>query len=88
MLRPNSQPLTGFETGWPASNPSTRFEAAARVVSASFDRTILPRPFFTRVLDRSVSYIASLGPRPFLYVPMRMRRERGGAGKKGSGDTA
>ena len=55
MLRPNSQPLTGFETGRPALNPSTRFEAGARVVSTSFDRTILPRPFFTHVLDRSVS---------------------------------
>ena len=51
MLRPNSQPLTSFETG----RPSTRFEAGARVFSTSFDRTILPRPFFTRVLDRSVS---------------------------------
>ena len=38
MLRPNSQPRNGFETGRPASNPSTRFEAGARVVSASLAR--------------------------------------------------
>ena len=30
----------------------------------------------------------SLGPRPFLYVDLCACRERGGAGKTGSGDTA
>ena len=31
MLRPDSQPLTGFEAGRPALKPSTRFEAGTRV---------------------------------------------------------
>ena len=76
MLRPNSQPLTGFESGRPASNPSTRFEAGARVVSASFDRTILPRPFFTRVLNRSVSCERSLACYGVLLAASHSTRER------------
>ena len=65
----------GFETGRPASNPSTRFEAGARVVSASFDRTRLPRPFFTRVLDRSVSCERSLARYGVLLAASHSTRE-------------
>ena len=59
-------------------DPSTDFLTTLEIVTS---HESFPRCGTTRVCT-------SLGPRPFLYVPMRMRRERGGAGKKGSGDTA
>ena len=38
--------------------------------------------------DGFTGYILVSAPDPFYTLPMRMRKERGGAGKKGSGDTA
>ena len=32
MLRPDLQPLAGFETGWPASKPSSQFQSLLLVL--------------------------------------------------------
>ena len=79
MLRPNSQPLTGFESGRPASNPSTRFEAGARVVSASLARRLIEQYYhapFLHVLNRSVSCERSLACYGVLLAASHSTRER------------